>query len=298
MPRTRVGEVEIEFEVDGPPGGRPLLLIMGLGSQMVRWPPAFLGELAARGYRVIRFDNRDVGGSTHLEAAGSPDLPSLLGAAARGEAPPVPYTLEDMAGDAAGLLDALGIGSAHVLGVSMGGAIAQVLAIRHPTRVRSLVSVMSTTGAPDLPPPTPEAMAALLTVPPRDREAFLEHSVHTYRVIAGELFDEALERELAARVFERGIDPAGTARQLAAMITAPSRREALRAVRAPAVVLHGAADPLVPVQHGEDTARHLPAARWMVLPGLGHWFPAFHRPDVMEALVELAAGAEEGGRPD
>jgi pimeloyl-ACP methyl ester carboxylesterase len=288
--RIRVNGIELVYDTFGEPSAPPLLLIMGLGGQMIAWDEEFCTELAGRGYWVIRFDNRDVGLSTRLDEAGVPDILALMQAQARGEAVQAPYTLRDMAGDAAGLLDALQAGSAHVVGASMGGMIAQELTIHHPERVRTLTSIMSSTGNPELPPPTPEAMSVLVTPFPTDREGYLESSVHTSRILAGPgfPFDEDRAREHAGQVFDRGLSLAGTARQLAAILASGSRKEALQAVTVPTLVIHGDADPLVPVECGMDTANSVPGAELLIIEGMGHDLPLAVAPRVIAAIVRHA----------
>src|SRR5438445_13893970 len=228
MPIARTDGIEIAYEAFGPPDGRPLLLIMGLAAQMILWDDEFCAALAAGGHRVIRFDNRDAGLSTKLDAAGMPDAGAAMQAAVLGERIAAPYLLRDLAADAAGLLDALGIPAAHVVGASMGGMIAQTMAITHPASVLSLTSIMSTTGDRSLPPARPEAAAVLLLPAPTDRAGNIERAVHVFRTIGspGFPFDEARVRELAARSFDRCFHPAGAARQLVAILASGSRKEA------------------------------------------------------------------------
>src|SRR5262245_14593448 len=232
MPRARSNGLELEYEVLGPADGRPLLLIMGLGMQLGHWDDELCGLLVARGHRVIRFDNRDVGRSSWLDDAGLPSVAAAMAAAAAGDRIEAPYTLSDMAADAIGLLDALAVPAAHVVGASMGGMIAQTMAIEHPTRVRSLVSIMSTTGARALPGPTPDAARTLLTRPPTDRDGAITHSVEVFRTIGspGFPFDEARVRARAGRAYDRGFHPAGVGRHLLAVLASGSRRSRLGAV--------------------------------------------------------------------
>lgn len=261
----------------GDPGAPPLLAIHGLGAQMTDFPPEFVDGLVGAGFHLITFDNRDQGESTWFDDAGDSDVAALLADPGIG----VPYLLADMAADAAGLLDALGIGSAHILGVSMGGMIAQQFAIDYPARVRSLTSIMSTPG-PLIGPPTPEAMAALLVAPVYEREAAVEQSLAGARVIAspGFPFDEAGHRARAEAHFDRGHHPAGTGRQLAAILASPDRTEALGEVAVPTLVVHGAADPLVTLPGGEATAKAVPGADLWVVEGMGHDLPAAVVPDL------------------
>jgi pimeloyl-ACP methyl ester carboxylesterase len=296
MPRARANGIELAYETFGAKGAPPLLLVMGLGSQMLLWPEEFCEALAGRGFCVIRFDNRDVGLSSRIDEAGMPDVGAIVAALMQGR--PVtsaPYLLSDMADDTAGLLGALGLPGAHVVGASMGGMIAQTLAIRHPGRVRSLTSIMSTTGDPALPPARPEAMAVLMTPAPTGREAYLEYSVHVWRTIGspGFPFDEKGVRQTAERVFERGIHPAGVARQLVAILASGSRKKALAGVRAPTLVIHGAADPLIPVEGGRDTAASVPGAELLVIEGMGHDLPRGAWPRLLDAISRHAEAAED-----
>ena len=295
--RARSNGIELAYDCFGEPGAQPLLLIMGLGTQMIAWEEGFCELLAARGYRVIRFDNRDVGQSTLFTQAGVPDVGKLLMQALGGHAVgagSVPYTLADMADDAVGLLDALSIESAHIVGASMGGAIGQETALRHRRRVRTLVSIMATSGAPGLPPPRPEALNLLLTPTPTDRAAYIERYLRVMKVLrAGAFPDEELrDADRAARAFERGINPSGYARQLAAIIASGSRRERLTLLRAPTLVIHGDADPLVPIECGIDVARAVPDASMVTIEHMGHALPAAAWPRIVNAIAEHAVWTE------
>lgn len=290
MPRARANGIEIEYDTFGDPAAEPLLLIMGLGAQMIFWHEDFCAELAARGHHVLRFDNRDVGLSTKLSSAGVPSIFQMLIDLQQGNPLCAPYTLDEMAGDAVGLLDALSVGRAHVCGASMGGMIAQAVAIRHPERVKSLTSIMSSTGEPGLPPATPEAMALLTTAAPAERAAFLEHAIRLWRTIGstGFPFDEAEIRTRAGRAFDRCFYPQGQARQLAAILAHGSRREGLETVNLPALVIHGADDPLVPVECGRATARAIRGAELMIIEGMGHDLPRPAWPRIIDAITSLA----------
>ncbi|MGY1811961.1 alpha/beta fold hydrolase [Blastococcus sp. SYSU D00820] len=289
--RTRAGDVEIAYETFGSPGDTPLLLVMGLATQMVGWPDEFCHGLAGQGLHVVRFDNRDIGLSTHLHDAGAPDVLAVLGGSAA-----APYALADMADDTAGLLDALGLDSAHVVGASMGGMIAQLLAIRHPERVRSLTSIMSTTGDPAVGSPAEAAMGVLLAPPATDREQALQRAVDTYRVIGspGFEFDEAGLRERAGLSFDRAHDPAGVARQLAAILTTHDRTQHLGEITVPTLVVHGAQDQLVDVSGGRATAAAIPGAELLVVEGMGHDLPREVWPQLTERITALVARAEAG----
>lgn len=288
MPRVRGNGIELEYESFGRTGDPALLLVMGLGAQMILWHDEFCGALAERGFHVTRYDNRDVGRSTWLDAAGMPDVLGALAAAGAGRPIEAPYRLSDMAADAVALLDELGAGSAHVVGASMGGMIAQTLAIEHPARVRTLTSIMSTTGHPGLPPARPEAMALLMTPLPTGRAAQIERSVEASRVIGSPAYpsDPAELRALAGRAYDRGVNPPGFARQLVAILASGSRRAALAGVRAPTLVIHGGADPLVPVEAGRDTAAAVPGAELLEIPGMGHDLPRALWPTLVDAIVK------------
>ena len=281
-----VNGVEIVYDTFGEPSAPPMLLISGLGGQMIGWDEEFCQKLAAHGYWLIRFDNRDAGLATKFDQAGIPNIPALMQAQARGEAVEAPYLLRDMANDAAGLLNALNVESAHVVGISMGGMIAQEMAIHHAECVRTLTSIMSSTGNPELPPSKPEAVAALLEPAPAGRADYIESSVRISQVLGGELpLHEASVRERAGRFFDRGLSPAGTARQLAAVLASGSRKDALRSVSVPALVIHGDADPVVPVEGGIDTADAIPGAKLMIIKGMGH---ALY-PEVWSRVIEAIA---------
>jgi pimeloyl-ACP methyl ester carboxylesterase len=293
MPLIATNGVELEYETFGPAHAPAILLIMGLGAQMILWDEEFCEALAARSHRVIRFDNRDVGLSTKLEDAGLPNVATALAAVSQGRAPSAPYTLHDMADDTAGLLGALRIDAAHVVGASMGGMIAQTLAIRHPKRVRTLTSIMSTTGNPALPPASPAAMRVLMTPAPTQREAYIEHHVEVAKVIGspGFPFDAEAARARGARAFDRGVSPAGIARQLVAILASGSRKTALASVRTPTLVIHGTADPLVPIAGGRDTAESVPGAEFLEIEGMGHDLPREVWPRLVDAITKHAARA-------
>ncbi len=282
MPQAKANGITLEYETFGKNSDPALLLIMGVGCQLVMWPDSLCQGLADKGYYVIRYDNRDVGLSTKIEEGGVPDLMAAVTAQLEGKPVSAPYSLDDMADDAAGLLDALDIAQAHVVGASMGGMITQLVAIRHPEKVKSMVSIMSTTGNPELPPAQPEAMGALLT-PPADtsREALIAQGVNMWKIIGSPKYpgtDEEL-RATAARAVDRMVCPEGFARQVVAILSAPPRNAALAKLDVPAMVLHGAADPLVPVEGGKDTAEAIPGCRLEIIDGMGH--------DFTEALVPV-----------
>jgi pimeloyl-ACP methyl ester carboxylesterase len=284
-----VGGVKLCYQTFGDSEAPPLLLVMGLSTQMILWDEQFCQRLADEGFWVIRFDNRDVGRSSVLHDAPVPTRWQLALRDARAAA----YSLDDMADDAIGLLDRLGIGAAHVVGASMGGMIAQLIAIRYPDRVLSLVSIMSTTGARRVGRPDPRLGLRLLRSLPRDREGYIRDHLETYRLIGSRGFDfeEERKRERAARCYDRGIHPAGSARHLAAIMTARDRTSELARVRVPTTVIHGASDPLVNVSGGRATARAIPGAKLLILPGMGHDMPRELWPQILGAIVQNARRA-------
>ena len=275
MPGITANGIQIEYETFGNSSGRPLLLIIGLGGQMIQWDDALCQELAERGHYVIRFDNRDVGLSTKCDEAGIPNLVETFGKLMQGEKIKPPYTMDDMADDAVGLLDALGIRKAHICGMSMGGMIAQTIAIRHPSRVLSLISIYSTTGNPEVPQPKPEVTGLLVAPPPTEREAFVEHVLGVFKTIAGPGFgvDEKWTRENIAGGYDRCFYPQGMIRQLVAILTQDNRKPALASVKVPTLVIHGTDDPLVSVEGGKDTAKAIPGAQLILIEGMGHDLP-------------------------
>jgi len=290
---ARANGIDICYDIFGDADAEPMLLIMGLGGQMVLWDDDFCRQLAARGFRVIRFDNRDIGKSSHL--SGGKRLTPLELLKLRFLKIPVeaPYKLHDMAEDTVGLLDVLGIKSAHVVGMSMGGMIAQEIAISFPARLRSLTSIMSTTGNPRIPPPTREATAVLMAPPPTTREEYFARFAQTWKVLRVGSFpeDEALDRSRAERNFERGLNPAGVGRQLRAILASGSRKERLHTVKAPTLVLHGTVDPLVHPAGGKDTAASIPGAKLLMIEGMGHALPIPMWPQVIDAIDKHAHAA-------
>lgn len=265
------GEIDIAYESFGSPDDPPLVLIHGLATQMLGWPDGFCRALVDAGLHVVRFDNRDIGLSTHLDAAGTPDLSPVL---AGRPMPGAPYLIADMAADTVALLDALGLDQAHVAGASMGGMIAQEIAIRHPERMLSLISIMST-PAPHVGAATPAATAALLTPPATTQRGAGERAVAVYRIVGspGYPLDEAALVARAEESFRRANDPAGIARQFAAIHASGDRTAQLAEVEVPTLVLHGDGDPLIQVEGGIATARSVPGARLVTYPGMGHDFP-------------------------
>jgi pimeloyl-ACP methyl ester carboxylesterase len=296
MPKLRVNQIVIEYDSFGSEDAEPILLISGLGAQMIRWPVPFCRALTSRGYRVIRFDNRDAGLSTHLNEAPVPDLASVAAALARGEAPNVPYTLRDMAGDTIGVLDRLSIAQAHIVGRSMGGMIAQLVASEHPHRLLSLTSIMSGSGNPENPPPAPEVMALLISRcphPSEDEAGFLAHRMAFSRLISGRgyPFDEVAQRiDILAEV-SRAYDPTGFGRQIAAIAATGDCRALLSKIDVPTLVVHGSDDPLIPLEAGKDTAANIRGADLLVVQGMGHEIPSPLYETVAAAIVNNARRA-------
>ncbi len=288
MPRVRANGIEIEYEEFGDPKAAPLLLVTGLGAQMISWDDAFCEQLAASGFHVIRFDNRDSGLSTRMEAAGPPDMAAALS----GDLHPT-YTLDHMAADAAGLLDALGIEAAHIVGASMGGFISQLIAINHPGRALSLTSIMSGPSRGEGVSPTPEGSALLFRQPPSNPEESIEMAMSGRRLLvgSGDPFDEAFERAKATRAVQRAYYPVGTGRQLLAILAAEPRLERLQGVGVPTLVIHGKDDILVPIENGRMVAAAVPGARMLELDGMGHDIPKRVWPQVIDAIVETARQA-------
>lgn len=291
MPRASANGIELEYELLGQ--GEPMVLVMGLGAQLIQWPEGLVEQIAGHGFQVIRFDNRDVGLSTRLHDLPVPDprrgfLRALLGLPIE-----APYNLLDMADDTAGLLDALGLRDVHLVGASLGGMVAQTMAVVHSSRVRSLASVMSTSGTRRA-FARPRAIRALLGKAPRTREQAIERQLAYLRVCGstGHPIDWELAREIAGRAWDRaGVYPRGFARQLAAVFATGDRTAALRLIRAPTVVIHGEVDPLIPVFGGRMTARAIPGARLMIIPGMGHDLPRAVWPKIAGAIAENARRA-------
>ena len=286
--RATVNGIEIVYETIGDPSKPPLLLVMGLGTQLIHWDVELCERFADRGFHVIRFDNRDAGRSTYVDAP----VPNIRRAMA-GLRIDAPYLLDDMADDAFGLLDHLGIEAAHVAGASMGGMIAQTMAIRRPERVLSLTSIMSTTGERRVGRPKLRVWSVLLRRAPRDKDAAVEYFVRVFRMIGSKGFpaDDARIRALAAEAYDRGHSPAGTGRQLAAIMASGDRTDRLRGLRVPTLVFHGRDDPLVPFRAGRATADAIPGARLVAIPGMGHDLPRPVWPQLVDAVAETAARA-------
>ncbi|MBS0470828.1 MAG: alpha/beta hydrolase [Proteobacteria bacterium] len=294
MPQIKANGIAIEYVTYGAESAPVILLIMGLGAQMTRWPLPLIQQFVAKGYRVVTFDNRDVGLSEKFDAAGPADMAAIMAARMAGKPVEAAYTLDDMADDAAGLLDALKIAKAHIVGASMGGMIAQVCAARHPDKTLSLTSIMSTTGNPELPPAKPEAMAVLMNRPdPDDFKALVEHAVKSQMTIGSPGYppDPAMLKRQAVADLNRSTYPVGVSRQMAAIMASGDRRAALKAIVAPTVVVHGSDDPLVPVEGGRDTAANIPNAELREIPGMGHDLPAALYPAIVDAVLAAAMRA-------
>jgi pimeloyl-ACP methyl ester carboxylesterase len=295
MPTIRVNDIEIDYAERGERDAAAIVLIRGLGTQRIQWPESLLAGLVEHGLRVITPDNRDVGGSTKFEEAGAPDMAALGKAIAKGHSSSLPYGVADMAADVVGLLDALEIERAHVLGISMGGMIVQHLAGTHGERLHSMTSVMSSSGAPGLPAATPAAMAALTSRPddPSSRESVIENSVRTQEVIGspGYPTTEADLREAAGRAYDRCYCPDGVSRQMAAVMGDAARHRLLSRIRVPTLVIHGEADPLIPLACGVDTAERIEGARLETIAGMGHDIPVALVPTLLEMLADHVARA-------
>lgn len=291
MKLVPVNNIVISYDEFGDSKADPILLISGLGTQKIRWTTSFCEHLAAQGFRVIRFDNRDAGESTHLNDSGVPDFAALARTFALGQKPNVPYTLYDMLEDAIGLLDALKIKQAHLVGRSMGGMIAQLMASKYPERVLSLVSIMSSTGNPSLPATAPDIMAMLTKPAPNPFEnetEFLEHSLAFAKRIASPRFqfDEAAHRMLILEELKRAYNPSGFGRQIAAIAATGDIRPQLARIVAPTLVIHGSDDAMIPPACGEDTATSIPGAKLMLIDGMGHELPSALYETVIDAIVK------------
>jgi pimeloyl-ACP methyl ester carboxylesterase len=286
MPYAHNGDVDVFYETFGEPSDPALLLVNGLGSQCINFRVEWCEKFAAESFFVLRFDNRDVGLSTHFSDV-KPDLAAVRNALAEGRAPDVPYNMTDMANDAIAVLDAVGVQRAHVLGVSMGGMIVQTLAIEHPDRLLSMISIMSSTGDLDVGQSSPEALKLLMSPPPSNRDEYVARHLEGIRTWGSPAFyNEARLTENAGEAFDRCFDPAGQGRQMMAIISRGSRTEELRDVRTPALVIHGNADNLVNWSGGQRTAEAIPGARFELIDGMGHDYP----PQLWDTLVDLVTG--------
>jgi pimeloyl-ACP methyl ester carboxylesterase len=282
MPNVTANGIQIEYDTFGDSSSPALLLVMGGGSQMIFWEVEFCELLTERGHFVIRFDNRDVGLSTKFEEAGVPDIMAAM------EGKPVvsAYSLDDMADDAVGLLDALGIEKAHICGASVGGMIAQIISYRYPERVRSLTSIMSSTGNPELPQIKQDVLAAVYKPVSDGREAYIEHSVNLWRMLwsPGFPFDEKRLRKVMTESYDRSYYPRGIIRQSAAVIAHGYRRSSIASIKVPTLVIHGADDPLMSVEGGKETAQLIPGAKLLIIDGMGHDMPKEAWPNIIDAI--------------
>ena len=285
MSRVKVNDIEIEYETVGDLTSKPLLLIAGLGSQLLAWSDEICEMFVEKDFYVIKFDNRDVGLSTKFEDAGVPDMMEISTAYTRGEIPDIPYTLEDMADDAIGLLDALNIEKAHICGASMGGMIAQIIAYRHPSRVESLAVIMSTTGNPELPPSKPEIMMQFFAPVPSERSAYIKEMVKRDSLIYGAFnYDEGQGRDYRTKEYDRSYYPEGIARQLAAMAIPGNIKPRISEIKAPTVVIHGREDPFNHIEAAKEIASTIPKAEIRIIDGMGHSLPLEVIPLIVDAI--------------
>ena len=290
MPNIRANNIDLYYEENGPADGPVILLVMGLGAQMIAWPDEFIHGLVSKGYRVIHYDNRDVGLSQRMEGAKTPHLVWTMFKARIGLPVRVPYTLGDMAADGIGLLDALGIDKAHVVGASMGGMIVQLMAANYPERTLSMTSIMSSSGKAGLPGARPDIQRQFMVKRPPDASREEAVAFGAELVSAFSFPDPArpenAHAEMAAKAFDRGYYPVGTRRQLLAIIADGSRVDRLKTIKVPTLVVHGGADPLVPKEGSEDIARHIPGARLEIIDEMAHDLP----PSQVGRMVDLIAG--------
>lgn len=287
---TEANGITICYETFGDASNPPLLLVSGLGVQMIGWADGLCERFVERGFFVIRYDNRDVGRSTRFEGLPVPKPRQILLRTVFGRKFPTPYTLSDMARDGMALLDTLNIRAAHLFGVSMGGMIVQTMAIEHPHRVLSLTSMMSTTGERSVPRPTNQAMRVLLKAPPSDLDGYIAHSFDNYAVLSGSQYplEEQRMKDYFRDAFTRGRYPAGVGRQLGAIANADGRRSALQHVQVPTLIIHGDEDPLVRYEGGQDTAAAIPNAKLWTINGLGHTLPMALWDEIVDAIVGVA----------
>jgi len=287
--------IQIEYETFGDAASQALLLIIGLGCQLIHWQDEFCQQIADSGYQVIRFDNRDKGLSTRIEGPPAGQIMEKIIGLSMGLSVAVPYTIEDLADDALGLLDALNIDKAHICGMSMGGFIAQTLALKNPERTLSLTSIYSSPGSMTKYPPTPEMNEAMLQAEPLEREANIEHVVGFYKLTYGTglAFDEEFHRSLQARAYDRSFFPEGTIRQLLAVLAQKDREEDLKQLKVPSLIVHGDADPLVPIAGGKATADAIPDSEFMVVKGMGHVLPSLNAywGDIKNAMLKHMGNA-------
>ncbi|MFN0248063.1 MAG: alpha/beta fold hydrolase [Kofleriaceae bacterium] len=294
--RAKLGAIELAYDVFGD-RGRPLVLIMGIGAQRIFWPEELCLRFVDAGFHVARFDHRDIGQSTHLKDLPTPRANNVLVQRMLGRVPEVPYRLSDMASDVVGLLDTLGFSTAHVVGASLGGMVAQHLAIEHPSRIRSMTSIMSTPGGRRY-LPQPRALRALFMQRPRNATEAGERIAETFRVLGSTMFpsDDDRMRAAGALAFERGMNPRGFLRHFAAVLGTPDRRAKLRDTRVPTLVIHGSVDPMFPLRAGRDLARMMPDATWLPIAGMGHHLPDPLWPTIVAAITRHAERAESRAR--
>ncbi|MCP4749412.1 MAG: alpha/beta fold hydrolase [Proteobacteria bacterium] len=296
MTAVEANGITIEYVEKGNSSDPAIILIRGLGTQLIDWPTGLMNGLADNGFRVVCLDNRDAGLSSKIESGGIPDVMGAVAKSMHGELIDAPYTLDDMALDVIGLQDALGISSAHVFGISMGGMIVQVLAAKHKDRIRSLISVMSSSGKPGLPQGKPEAMQALFESPPNpeDRESVIAHETETQLVYGSPGYpeSEAVRRKIATARYDRCHYPAGQARQTVAVLASGSRVDLLKTISVPSLVIHGADDPLVPLEAGRDTAANIPGASLEIIEGMGHNIPDELAPRFVDLITQHARQAD------
>lgn len=292
---AKTNGVELCYDIFGAADAEPMVLIMGLGAQMIFWDDDFCKDLAGRGFRVIRFDNRDIGLSTKMSGGKAITPLEFLKLRIFKVAPQSPYKLWDMAADVIGLMDTLNVPKAHIVGLSMGGAIAQEIAINYPERLLSLTSIMATTGNPKLPNPTREATAMLLAPPPKTKEEYFSRFASNWKILRGASFpqDEVKDRERAERTFARGLNPAGVGRQFRAILASGDRTPRLSRIKARTLVIHGMLDPLVKHEHGKSVAASIPGAKLLLIEGMGHALPMPMWQKVIGAIAEHAKGSRK-----
>lgn len=294
MPQVKANNISLEYDAFGHKKDPALVLIQGLGAQMIEWEEGFCRKLSEENFYVIRFDNRDIGLSEKIESAGIPNIRKIMENLVLGASVESPYSLVDMADDVAGLLDGLGIEKAHICGASMGGMIAQLTALDHPDKTLSLISIMSNTGDPEVGVRGPEADGTLFTPPPAEREGYAEWYVQAWRILGspGFPFDEDRVRRKGLELFDRSFYPHGFARQFTAVLTNGNRKPRLAKLETPTLVIHGAADPLVPVECGYDTAGAIPGADLLVIEGMGHECPPEAWDQITAKISEHAKKAD------
>jgi pimeloyl-ACP methyl ester carboxylesterase len=275
MTKAAANGIQIEYETFGKSDSLPLLLVMGLGTQMICWDDKLCLKLADKGFYVIRFDNRDTGLSTKFDIAGKANLMKAFNNLSKGQKIEIAYTLDDMGDDALGLLDALDIDQAHICGMSMGAAIAQTIAIRHPERLLSMTLIYGTTGSSKIPSPKPEALDYLMSPPPTSREGFIGHFINGNRLLSGPgfVFDEQWHRDMGGQCYDRNFYPEGAGRQILAVLAHGSRKPALASVATPTLIVHGTDDPIIPIEGGKDIADTIKGSELMIIRGMGHDLP-------------------------